>query len=116
MGPRNGVAPAPAVTGNGGGSFRERLGSVETTANQTPKQADHPRPDHFEVTFFCDRAAATAEQKRTNLWDLRDRVLNTSGKAKEALPWLKLATFGDKRSGAGSLRTNENVTAISGVE
>jgi hypothetical protein len=59
---------------------------------------------------------ARAGGKRTNLWDLRDLVLDTSGKAKEALPWLKLAIFGDKRSGAGSLRTNENVTAISGVE
>lgn len=36
--------------------------------------------------------------------------------SKEQCPWIKLATFGDKRSDKGSLRTNENTKAVYGVE
>ena len=47
---------------------------------------------------------------------LRERILKTSAGAKERLPWLKLAKFGSKRSNKGSLRHNDNVIEISGVE
>ena len=33
-----------------------------------------------------------------------------------ALPWLKLVMFGNKRSEKNSLRTNENVEKLSGIE
>ena len=36
--------------------------------------------------------------------------------SKEQCPWIKLATFGDIRSDAGSLRTNANTKAVYGVE
>ena len=35
---------------------------------------------------------------------------------KHSCPWIKLAKFGDKRSKRGSLRTNENVLQVFGVE
>lgn len=35
---------------------------------------------------------------------------------KDACPWVKLAVFGDKRSKKGSLRTNENMRGVYGVE
>jgi hypothetical protein len=36
--------------------------------------------------------------------------------SKDKCPWIKLASFGTKRSAAGSLRTNKNLTAIYGIE
>ncbi|MBU3989390.1 MAG: PriCT-2 domain-containing protein, partial [Gammaproteobacteria bacterium] len=36
--------------------------------------------------------------------------------AKKQCPWLKLATFGDKRSEKGSLRHNANVVTVTGLE
>ena len=36
--------------------------------------------------------------------------------SKDKCPWIKLATFGDQRTSAGSLRTNENLNAIYGIE
>jgi hypothetical protein len=36
--------------------------------------------------------------------------------AKDKLPWLKLAVFGDERTRNNSLRHNANVKEISGVE
>src|ERR1017187_5540409 len=50
------------------------------------------------------------------LWDLRDLILTTTATTKAKLPWLKLAKFGDKRSDNKSLRCNENVLSISGIE
>ena len=44
------------------------------------------------------------------LLDLRARILEATASTKEKLPWLKLATFGDKRTDDGSLRHNANVT------
>ena len=36
--------------------------------------------------------------------------------SKDKCPWIKLASFGTKRSAAGSLRTNDNLTAVYGIE
>ena len=47
---------------------------------------------------------------------LAARILDTTAKEKERLPWLKLARFGDKRTTQNSLRHDANVLAISGVE
>jgi hypothetical protein len=69
------------------------------------------------VTFFKNWAAATKDAKATTLAALRDLILSTSAAIKEQLPWLKLATFGDRRSKKGnSLRHNANVQTITGVE
>ena len=48
-------------------------------------------------------------------WGLRDRILTTSAASKTALPYLKLARYGDTPSPNGCLRYDDNVRAISGV-
>jgi hypothetical protein len=69
-----------------------------------------------KVTFLRDRSGAALHTKELTLPALRDLILSTTAGAKEALPWLKLARFGDKRSDKGSLRHDANVLKITGVE
>jgi hypothetical protein len=75
------------------------------------------------VTLFEDRFATTAQRQVLSLTDLCGRVLSTRRGSKGALPWWKLATFGDERSppradgtGGGSLRWDGNVASVTGVE
>jgi hypothetical protein len=51
-----------------------------------------------------------------SLADLRDMTLTTVAANKQDLPWLKLAKFGDKRSKKDSLRNDNNVEVIVGIE
>jgi len=69
------------------------------------------------ITFFEDEKARKKSEVEWTLPDLAEEILIEGAPTREALPWLKLATFGEVRSKKGkSLRTNENVLAISGVE
>jgi hypothetical protein len=68
------------------------------------------------VTFFTDHTAATKREERLSLTTLAERIHITAAPAKEKLPWLKLARFGDTRTEKGSLRHNANLVAISGIE
>src|ERR1035437_4164477 len=68
------------------------------------------------VTFFRDEFAKTLDAKDMLLPDLRDLILKETASTKDKLPWLKLATFGDKRTAKGSLRHDDNVNSISGIE
>jgi P4 family phage/plasmid primase-like protien len=75
--------------------------------------------NHFEplqITFFPDFAAATKREEAICLPELADRINTTSAASKDKLPWLKLGTFGEARSGKNSLRHNANVRTITGVE
>jgi hypothetical protein len=84
----------------------------------------HARPN-ISVTFFSDFAARTKREADMTLPQLADVIRETNKKAKQALPWLKLARFGNtptpigvkggKKTG-GSLRHNDNVLAITGIE
>jgi hypothetical protein len=47
---------------------------------------------------------------------LAERIRNASRRTKAALPWLKLAKFGTKRSDKNSLRHDGNLDAITGCE
>ena len=68
------------------------------------------------ITLFYS-FAATSKAERHYTWEgLRDEILGTSGPRKDALPWLKLATFGNQRSDRGSLRHDANVLTITGIE
>lgn len=69
-----------------------------------------------QVTFFPDHGAATKREEAICLPDLMDRITSTSAASKSGLPWLKLATFGDKTTGKGSLRSNENLKFCTGIE
>jgi len=68
------------------------------------------------ITFFPDIYAFSSTTKSLTLWDLRDLIRSTTATTKLKLPWLKLARFGDNRSDNKSLRWNENVISISGIE
>ena len=79
-------------------------------------KANTKKPNDVFVTFFPDKSARTLSIKRMPIWELRDLILTTSADAKADLPWLKLAVFGNKRSTAGCLRRDENMTATTGLE
>jgi hypothetical protein len=68
------------------------------------------------VTFFADHAATTKREERLSLIALAELIHTTAASAKEQLPWLKLARFGDKRTEKSSLRHNANLMAITGIE
>jgi hypothetical protein len=70
----------------------------------------------IEVTFFENYAAATKTEEYLTLSNLAERIRDTSAPRKDALPWLKLARFGNSRTSKGSLRHDANVIAISGIE
>lgn len=70
----------------------------------------------MRVTFFRDKTAKTLVVRDLSVQDLADEIKSAAAKSKTALPWLKLAVFGDKRSGGGSLRNNANVLSLSGIE
>lgn len=68
------------------------------------------------ITFFRDFAAQTRRERVMALPELAELIRTTSAPSKERLPWLKLARFGNGRTKEGSLRSNANLIAISGIE
>jgi len=70
------------------------------------------------VTFFADFGATSKRQQTLELHDLARLVEQTSAPSKSALPWFKLARFGNATSptGSGSLRFDKNVICITGCE
>jgi hypothetical protein len=72
-------------------------------------------PAHV-VTFFRDEYATSRTDDLLTLGELRELILAESAPRKSGLRWLKFARFGDKRTNKGSLRNDDNMLAISGVE
>jgi hypothetical protein len=68
------------------------------------------------VTAFRDHAAREKTERALSLRQLAERVMHTKAASKAALPWLKLASFGDVRTEKHSLRHNDNVLSIDGIE
>jgi putative DNA primase/helicase len=73
-------------------------------------------PGGFSVTYFKDYKALEKSEAMRTLADLRAEIAARTGNQKANLPWLKLATFGDKRTEKNSLRHDANVQAVSGIE
>jgi putative DNA primase/helicase len=69
-----------------------------------------------DVTFFRDVAAKHKIEESITLRDLAVRIKAASAPTKLALPWIKIARFGDKPSKKGSLRYDANMVSISGIE
>lgn len=67
-------------------------------------------------THFPTQAASTKQDKLTTLRGLADIVSVVKAADKDGTPWLKLATFGWERTERRSLRSDSNLTAISGIE
>jgi hypothetical protein len=70
----------------------------------------------FTVTFFRDFGAREKWERQRTIYDLAEKAMNTTAERKDALPWWKLAAFGDKRTDKASLRHDANVRCISGIE
>lgn len=70
----------------------------------------------ISITKFPTKEAKTKEDRRLPLRAILPALRNTRADAKAALPWLKLASFGDERTDKGSLRHDRNLRSISGVE
>jgi len=68
------------------------------------------------VTFFPDKLAQNQRSAALTLPQLAKQIRQQTGPSKVALPWLKLARFGNTRSRRGCLRTNANTDEITGIE
>lgn len=70
----------------------------------------------LSVTLFSNLWGYEATQETLSLRAIGSRIQSTKAAEKEALPLIKLATFGDTRTDKGSLRNDANVVAITGIE
>lgn len=99
-------------------SFRDYIASRKAAepSAEPIKVATSPLDRALTITFFADHFTRTKSQETISLRSLVDRLKTTRAATKSALPWLKLAAFGDKKTEKGSLRHDENVVEISGIE
>ena len=79
-------------------------------------QCNSPLDQPLSVAFFPDQTAWTVRQETVTLRQLAPRIEAARAPAKAQLEWLKLARFGDRRSAKGSLRHNDNLISVSGIE
>jgi hypothetical protein len=87
--------------------------------HQAPKRgaAKSIASHKFVVTFFPSKYAPTKTSASLTASQLAERIRKESGKRKKlALPWAKLARFGNKISDNNCIRWDENVLALSGCE
>jgi predicted P-loop ATPase len=68
------------------------------------------------LTTFPDEFARTRHSEFISLRNLRQRILDTTAPTKEQLPFLKLASFGSRRTGKGCLRNDHNLREVFGCE
>jgi hypothetical protein len=99
-------------------SFREYIASRKAAeiSAEPPVVVVSPLDRALTVTFFADQFTRSKSQETISLRGLVDRLKTTRASTKASLPWLKLAAFGGNRTEKGSLRHDENVLEISGIE
>lgn len=68
------------------------------------------------LTTFSDEFARTKSEDITSLREFAKRAHQPTARAKAQLPLLKLARFGNVPTTKGTLRNNDNVLAIDGIE
>jgi hypothetical protein len=85
-------------------------------ANDDLLGSPSPLDRAITVTQFRDAGANTLTARTLTARDLAAAIGKARAPDKGALPWIKLATFGDVRTSKGSLRHDSNVAAISGIE
>jgi hypothetical protein len=93
-------------------SFEENEYSLEYAQRTALNQRE---PWRFAVTFFPDDKAKTKTEEKLNAFELIERIETSSAPTKKLLPWMKLATYGGKRTEHGCLRNDDNVDLLSGV-
>ena len=77
---------------------------------------DSPLDQPLTFTVFNDTHARVPNVKCATLRDFVQNIGGTSGAGKEALPLLKLGTFGNVATIKGSLRSNNNLQSVTGIE
>lgn len=70
----------------------------------------------IHITKFPTAGASSKEDRRLPLRAIIAALRDTRADSKAALPWLKLAAFGDIRTPRNSLRHDANVLSIHGIE
>ena len=95
-----------------GSRFSDYLASRNLGAAPSDSPLDKP----IGLTFFQNFAASAKTEETMSLRALMERLKTTHASSKDALPWLKLAKFGDHRSSGGSFRNNANVQQVNGIE
>ena len=107
-GSRNGVAKAEEA-GQLQAEIYDLLGLASTPDNSPLDRA-------ITVTRFASAAATSQTREATTLRQFGEVIRSTRAAAKSALPWCKLAIFGDDPTAKGSLRHDANPQAVEGVE
>lgn len=107
-GSRNGVAKAEEA-----GQLQAEIYDLLGLAS-SPHNSPLDRP--ITVTRFTSAAATRQTREATTLRQFGDVIRSTRAAAKSALPWCKLATFGDDPTAKGSLRHDANLQAVEGIE
>jgi hypothetical protein len=69
----------------------------------------------FAITFFKDHSANAKTEERLTLQALADRIRRAVAPAKDRLPWLKCARFGNLPTARNSLRWDGNLVGLSGI-
>jgi hypothetical protein len=108
--PAGGSEPAAGVPQARGGA------ADGTDAPTLDDDDDYDATCTVVVTFFADHTATTKREQSWRLDALAELIHTTAASDKARLPWLKLARFGERRTDKGSLRHNDNVVAITGIE
>ena len=107
-GPRNGVVIAKEVA-----QLRPEIYDL-LGLGSTPDNS--PLDRTITVTRFASAAATSQTREATTLRRFGDVIRSTRAAAKSALPWCKLATFGNALTMKGSLRHDANLQAVEGIE
>ncbi|MBX3476692.1 MAG: AAA family ATPase [Brevundimonas sp.] len=68
------------------------------------------------MTRFADAKATRQWRETVTLRQFAERIRETRAPSKGALPWMKLATFGDAATDKGALRHDDNLITVDGVE
>lgn len=76
----------------------------------------NPLNRRLQITRFDDTTGRTKRALSRSLAEIADAIPLRVATRKDALPLIKLGTFGNVLSAKGSLRHNANVLAIDGVE
>jgi Arc/MetJ-type ribon-helix-helix transcriptional regulator len=69
-----------------------------------------------KFTLFFSQYADRKQEKVATPKQIAAMIRDTTAREKAALPWIKLATFGDVRTDKNSLRHDANVLTVTGIE
>ncbi len=92
----------------------DSLSNTQATASNALGASALDRP--LAMTFFEGAAADRKHPRTLSLRAIIPNLRDTRAADKAALPWVKLATFGEAQSLRGSFRHDANMIEINGIE